>query len=482
MSFTRRSFLIGAGSGLSLLVLTACVDGRVPRPTPGPSLTPFPMAPEPAGILRSNWSADPFARGSHSFMTVGSTPEHRQTLGQAVLDRLFFAGEATSEDFAGTVLGARQSGMRAATELADIALSGEKIAVIGAGIAGAEAARVLSLLGYDVVLIEARDRVGGRISTVTSKDWPLSVELGAWRLRETRDATILKDLSDLDIATAPLPSIDLFRSLVTSVETPADPTVENPAASAAAVGSTAITTAVDWAASQIKDAPLSASLNDSGAAQTAQSASVAELPGAELLAQALATLATTLGADAPAISSWFGIEPPSDPEVPEQEQAVLGAFDELLTDVLSGVETYLSTAVVGVAYRDNGVSLRLGTGESLAVDRAIVTVPLGVLQEDSIAFDPLLPFSHRTAITALGMGTADSVWLRFDEAFWATDAVLWNLVGTDSAITTWINLKPITGDAVLVGLVGGDAALTLAELSDDELVTLARRSLAPFQG
>lgn len=39
------------------------------------------------------------------------------------------------------------------------------IAVIGAGVAGLKAAEVLLEKGYDVVIYEARDRIGGRICT-----------------------------------------------------------------------------------------------------------------------------------------------------------------------------------------------------------------------------------------------------------------------------------------------------------------------------
>jgi len=152
----------------------------------------------------------------------------------------------------------------------------------------------------------------------------------------------------------------------------------------------------------------------------------------------------------------------------------------VVAESLEGVETFLSTTVVGVSYNERRVSLRLGTGESLSVDRAIVTVPLGVLQHDGIDFDPLLPFSHRTAIASLGMGTVDAVWLRFDEPFWTTDAVIWNLVGTDDLVTTWFNLEPLTGEPVLVGLVGGDDATRFELLNDDELTAALRETLAPF--
>ena len=39
---------------------------------------------------------------------------------------------------------------------------------------------------------------------------------------------------------------------------------------------------------------------------------------------------------------------------------------------------------------------------------------------------------------------------------------------------------PATGEPILVGLVGGEVARTMADLSDDEVFTLAATSLAPF--
>src|SRR5215510_12434633 len=53
------------------------------------------------------------------------------------------------------------------------------VLVLGAGAAGLAAAQQLSQQGLRVVVIEARDRVGGRIFTQRVPGHPLPIELGA---------------------------------------------------------------------------------------------------------------------------------------------------------------------------------------------------------------------------------------------------------------------------------------------------------------
>ena len=53
----------------------------------------------------------------------------------------------------------------------------ERVVVVGAGIAGLAAAKDLQGKGYDVTVLEARDRIGGRIWTLRSEG--ISYDMGA---------------------------------------------------------------------------------------------------------------------------------------------------------------------------------------------------------------------------------------------------------------------------------------------------------------
>ena len=71
-------------------------------------------------LAESRWAHDPFARGSYSHALPGHAGA-RAVLAAPVDGRLFFAGEATSPHFFSTAHGARDSGERAAGEVASLA-------------------------------------------------------------------------------------------------------------------------------------------------------------------------------------------------------------------------------------------------------------------------------------------------------------------------------------------------------------------------
>ncbi len=76
----------------------------------------FPDAPDPAACCVQDWQQDAFSRGGYSYVRVGGE-DARDALATPVEDTLFFAGEATDSEEAGTVAGALRSGQRAAQQI-----------------------------------------------------------------------------------------------------------------------------------------------------------------------------------------------------------------------------------------------------------------------------------------------------------------------------------------------------------------------------
>lgn len=465
---TRRTLLIGAGAGVLGVLLASCTPEPAPSPTPDRSPTPKPTAGSitPAAFARSSWTTDPFALGAASFTPVGTQASAREALAEPIDDRLFISGEATDVDAPGTIAAALRSGDRAADQLLRAADSGERVAIVGAGLAGAAAAARLVAEGLQVTVFEARDRVGGRVqSVVDDKAWPFPAQLGGWLLGSSDDV-LLDALNALDIRTVPVTG-SLWRSTDGDVE----PVPIEPVQGAIATAQQGLT---------------DASLDDALAAAGAD----LEEPG---LAALLASVAASAGADASDVSTWFP------PRLPVDEMlAPLGDLTPAIEGLLEGAKLSLSSPVSRVAYDEAGVSLGIASGESLSFDRVLITVPLGVLKSEGLQFSPALPFGHRGAIAELGMGRIETVWLRFEDplivaepepepepeegadAADASAATLWHVVGGDALIRTWINLAPATGENVVVGIVGGEAAGTFAELNDQKAVEAAIASLAPF--
>jgi len=69
-----------------------------------------------ADALVQDWKRDPWSRGGYSYVLVGGMGA-REQLAEPLNETLFFAGEATDAEEAGTVNGALRSGQRAAREI-----------------------------------------------------------------------------------------------------------------------------------------------------------------------------------------------------------------------------------------------------------------------------------------------------------------------------------------------------------------------------
>jgi monoamine oxidase len=92
-------------------------------------------------------------------------------------------------------------------------------------------------------------------------------------------------------------------------------------------------------------------------------------------------------------------------------------YDTIPMYLADGLDLQLNQRVSKVEYAGNKVKVTHNGTESEA-DYVIVTVPLGVLKKNSIQFSPALPATKQTAIEKIGMNCVNKFLLTWDSAFW----------------------------------------------------------------
>lgn len=143
--------------------------------------------------------------------------------------------------------------------------------------------------------------------------------------------------------------------------------------------------------------------------------------------------------------------------------------------------------------RESVAKVTCGDGEVFEADRIVLTVPLGVLKDCSINFDPKLPDWKRGPIQRLGFGTLNKVVLLYEKPFWDIDQDMFGLlrepevmnsldqddyVGNRGKFYLFWNCIKTSGLPVLIALMAGDAAHQADTVSDAELVTAVNQELA----
>jgi monoamine oxidase len=151
----------------------------------------------------------------------------------------------------------------------------------------------------------------------------------------------------------------------------------------------------------------------------------------------------------------------------------------------AGVRFAFSTRVRRISWRRGGVAVDVsgshGESQTLRARAAIVTLPVGVLRhrgdDAEISFDPELPAAKREALAHIEMGHVVKVALWFRTSFWERiargryhDASFFHSDG--QPIPTYWTQLPVRSE-LIVAWVGGPGAVALSGLSQAELVEMA---------
>jgi monoamine oxidase len=342
----------------------------------------------------------------------------------------------------------------------------DPVVVVGAGLAGLSAARALVVAGHPVVVLEARDRVGGRTASVPLGEG-LRADLGASWIHGTRDNPIAALAAELGVATVAtdLDDHDIFANGAV-IDDDEDAALEALAERMAAA----------IAAEQER--------HDEDVDLRSFFESWVTTLAPDDQARARYLLATEIeheyAADAASLSllSFDAADAGRGAEV-----MLAGGYAQLAEAVAARLDVRRNTVVTRIVVDEGGVKVHTVDGVHEAA-RCVCAVPLGVLKSGAIEFVPPLPSAHRTALDRLAVGVLDKLFLRFAAPFWAevTEAqVLGRLDAPVGRFAEWINLQALLGVPVLLGFNAGQLAVDLPA-DDDEVVALAVQDLRTMFG
>ncbi len=343
----------------------------------------------------------------------------------------------------------------------------ERVIVIGAGMAGLAAAQALVAKGHEVLILEGRDRIGGRVWT--SNQWPdAPLDLGASWIHGVKGNPLTK------LATAAK-----ARTVLTSYESAL---VYGPGGEELTPKEQRqVTQWQGWLEAAILQA------QDEDDDQSIQAAIEEALDWADLtdterqLVDFLlnSTIEQEYAGSTKALSAhWF-----DDGKFFGGDDALfLDGYSVLIRHLARGLSITLGETVSAIDWAATPVKVTTSKAVYTA-DRVIVTLPLGVLKAGTVKFTPALPAAKRQAIKALGMGILNKCYLRFPHAFWPTD-VDWleQIPPNRGEWTEWVSFMRVAGWPILLGFNAAEQGLAIEGWRDQAIVDSAMRTLRRLFG
>jgi monoamine oxidase len=326
-----------------------------------------------------------------------------------------------------------------------------RIVIVGAGIAGLAAAKALIAHGFEVNVLEARDRYGGRIWVDQSLGTPIG-----------RGATWIHGLHNNPV----MPLARQFPSQYVSTSDFKGYTFDRhgkliPNERVAHFESTLekiIHRAETFAWTQEHDISLaeafSAVLNPQEWAALDQ----------DLLLRKLKFFENYMGADYARLSARHWDE---DENISGGTAFLVDAYATIIAGLAADCPIQYHAEVHLIREHSHGLEIRTSQGAYTA-DAAIVTLPLGVLKKQRVTFEPALSLQKQGAIDRLGMGLFNIIAMVFPDFFWPPDGYAFFLPSSP-VCAAFFNAGAFIKKPVLLGYTGGITARSL-ECSADEIL------------
>ena len=328
-----------------------------------------------------------------------------------------------------------------------------KVLVIGAGIAGLSAAYHLKRAGIEATVLEARDRIGGRVWTdrdfadipiefgaelihgrsaeVNTWEWVEKLGLRTWHWNKLDDSMIRTEEGDwltMGEARAASAELDVTRS---------------------------------W---DLGDAP--AARNDEDLGRYLRRIGFSE----KQLRYVQRSFANAEGESMDRLNAAAHAHLFKD-SVGEDEGSdyrILDGYDSYYQGLSEGLDIRLNCVVRTIDWAD-GVRVIADGGEDYSADVAVITLPLGVLQSGRLRFAPALPPMKKEALSGLKMGPVMKLVYLFDEPLLASS--IGAIYARGNPPMWWSpSLGREGGATVWTGFFSGDYAREMLVLGEEQAI------------
>jgi monoamine oxidase len=273
--------------------------------------------------------------------------------------------------------------------------NGKKVIIIGAGISGLGAAKKLKEKGFNVTVLEAQDKVGGRLRT--NRTLGIGFDEGASWIHgiNGNPITILAQQAGMNT----------FE------------TIDDQADACYDIGGILRnSTSYDNAETELYSI-LNTLKNSGSTTQSFESIfnNLYPTKAADRLWRFL--LSTYVTFDTGDLNNLSSILYNEGEEYGGTEKIATNGYDTIANYLANGFNTQLNQRVSKVDYSSTQIKVT-HNGNVTEADYVLVTVPLGVLKANSIQFIPSLPSAKQNAIEKVGMNCVNKFLLTWDTAFW----------------------------------------------------------------